>query len=70
MKKIIKGLVALEVVAVLGTYHVWHSMNTDQNYRKWMHTNYPSVLKGFYRSADLIGFPGVEEKDQEAWQKK
>ena len=30
MKRFFQGLVLLEVVAVLGSYRVWHSMNTSQ----------------------------------------
>ena len=30
LKNFVKGAVLLEVIAVLGSYRVWHSMNTSQ----------------------------------------
>lgn len=64
---IIKGIVLAEVVAVLGSFHVWRSMNSSQEYRKYMHDNYPKVLEGFYKSADLAGYGSVKELDGKQW---
>jgi len=44
-KNFLKGVLGIEIIIVLGTYRTWHYMNTDQTYRKWMHDNYPTLLK-------------------------
>lgn len=69
-KTILKGFLVVEVLAVIGSYRVWHSINTSQEYRHWMHINHPSVLAGFYKSADLVGYGEVKEKDYTDWNVK
>ena len=32
IKRFIKGVLILEVAAVIGTYRVWHGMNTDEGW--------------------------------------
>lgn len=32
-----------------------------------MHDNYPKVLEGFYKSADLAGYGSVKELDGKQW---
>jgi len=64
---IIKGLILGEVVFLVGSYRVWHQMNTNQEYRLWMHKHYPSVLSGFYKSAEVMGIHGTKEMDYQTW---
>jgi len=65
--KIVRGLLVVEVAAVLGSFYVWRSMNRDQTYRRWMRDNYPLVLEGFYKTADLTGYGEVRSVDQQKW---
>jgi len=66
-KKFLKGVLGIEIIIVLGTYRTWHYMNTDQTYRKWMHDNYPTLLKGFYNTASIAGYSEVKQEDYKAW---
>eukprot|EP00794_Sanderia_malayensis_P006881 gene6881-7656_t len=64
---VLKAFIAGELIAVLASYRVWHQMNTSQDYRHWMHETYPSVLSGFYKSAEMMGAKGAREMDYKAW---
>ncbi|XP_031561068.1 protein CEBPZOS-like [Actinia tenebrosa] len=64
---ILRAVIVGEVAAFLASFRVWHKMNTDQDYRKWMNNNYPSILEGFYTTAELGGFAHVRKDDLKAW---
>ncbi|KAL9953097.1 hypothetical protein ACROYT_G040457 [Oculina patagonica] len=68
-KRLLKAAVVGEVVLILGSYRVWHKMNTDRDYRKWMNDSYPVILEAFYKTAELGGYKGAREADAEAWGK-
>lgn len=42
-------------------------MSTNDDYRKWMNDNYPAILEGFYKTAEMGGYNGAHEADAEAW---
>ncbi|XP_058947007.1 protein CEBPZOS [Pocillopora verrucosa] len=68
-RKLLRAAIVGEVALLIGSYRVWHQMNTSRDYRKWMDDNYPAILEGFYRSAELGGYRGAREADAEAWGK-
>ncbi|KAK2547514.1 hypothetical protein P5673_032475 [Acropora cervicornis] len=59
-KTLIKAVAVGEVIIFLGSYRVWHQMNTSRDYRKWMR---------FYKAAEIGGYVGAREADAEAWSK-
>ena len=68
-KAIIRGVILVELAAVLGTFRVWRSMNSSQEYRKWMHDTYPTILEGYYKTADATGYGDVRAEDFKKWDK-
>ncbi|XP_059621307.1 uncharacterized protein LOC132264966 [Phlebotomus argentipes] len=59
--------IAAEVVFLAGSYAVWHRMNTNSEFRKYMNENYPYFLEGFYRVGELLG-KGAEIRQLDAAQ--
>ncbi|XP_055709671.1 protein CEBPZOS [Phlebotomus papatasi] len=59
--------IAAEVAFLVGSYAVWHRMNTNSDFRKYMHENYPYFLEGFYRVGELLG-KGAEIRQLDATQ--
>ncbi|XP_015776683.1 PREDICTED: protein CEBPZOS-like [Acropora digitifera] len=68
-KTLIKAVAVGEVIIFLGSYRVWHQMNTSRDYRKWMSDKFPTILEGFYKAAEIGGYVGAREADAEAWSK-
>ncbi|XP_029458185.1 protein CEBPZOS isoform X2 [Rhinatrema bivittatum] len=66
-RKILKGIVLLEVAGVFGAYYLYHKMNTSQDFRHTMNRNWPSILEAFYKSNEWAGIHGIREKDKETW---
>lgn len=66
-KRVLKAVAVGELFLFLGAYRVWHQMNTSRDYRKWMNDNYPAILEGFYKTAEMGGYNGAREADAEAW---
>ncbi|XP_065058233.1 protein CEBPZOS-like [Rhopilema esculentum] len=64
---IVRTFVVAEVIFLVGSYKVWHQMNTNQDYRLWMHSNYPFVLEGFYKGGELMGIKDTKENDFKTW---
>lgn len=67
LKTFLKAVAVGEVILFFGTYRVWHQMNTSREYRKWMSLNFPTILEGFYKTAEMGGYIGAREADAEAW---
>ncbi|XP_075939944.1 protein CEBPZOS-like isoform X1 [Anarhichas minor] len=44
-KKLMKGLIALELLGVFGAYGLFHKMNSSQDFRNTMNRRFPSVLE-------------------------
>ncbi|XP_075452769.1 protein CEBPZOS-like [Ascaphus truei] len=47
-KKILKGIILLEVAGVVGSYALFHKLNVSQDFRYTMNRRFPSVLEGFF----------------------
>uniref|UniRef100_A0A3Q2PES8 CEBPZ opposite strand n=1 Tax=Fundulus heteroclitus TaxID=8078 RepID=A0A3Q2PES8_FUNHE len=69
-RKLMKGVIAVEVLGVLGAYALFHRMNNSPEFRNTMSNKFPSVLEVYYRSNEWAGVYGTRERDQEAWAAK
>ncbi|XP_070705158.1 protein CEBPZOS-like [Pempheris klunzingeri] len=69
-KRVMKGVIVLELVGVFGAYGLFHMMNNSQDFRNTMNRRFPSVLEVYYQSNEWAGINGLREKDQDAWAAK
>lgn len=69
-KRLMKGLIALELLGVFGAYALFHTMNSSQDFRGTMNRRFPSVLEVYYRSNEWAGIYGIRERDREVWAAK
>ncbi|XP_032399759.1 protein CEBPZOS isoform X1 [Etheostoma spectabile] len=44
-KKLMKGVIALELLGVFGAYSLFHMMNNSQDFRSTVNRRFPSVLE-------------------------
>ncbi|XP_026197311.1 protein CEBPZOS [Anabas testudineus] len=66
-KKLMKGVIALELLGVVGAYSLFHMMNNSQDFRNTMNRRFPSILEVYYKSNEWAGVYGIRERDHEAW---
>nr|XP_056708482.1 protein CEBPZOS [Euleptes europaea] len=66
-KKIMKGVLILEVLGFGGAYVLYHEMDTSQDFRQKMNRRYPSILEVYYKCNEWSGIYGLRERDQETW---
>uniref|UniRef100_A0A3B5ATF9 CEBPZ opposite strand n=1 Tax=Stegastes partitus TaxID=144197 RepID=A0A3B5ATF9_9TELE len=69
-KRLMRGVIALELVGVFGAYGLFHAMNNSQDFRNTMNKRFPSILEVYYKSNEWAGIPGIRERDHEAWTAK
>ncbi|XP_026174341.1 protein CEBPZOS isoform X4 [Mastacembelus armatus] len=69
-KKLMKGVIALELLAVVGVYGLFHMMNNSRDFRSTMNRRCPSILEVYYQSNEWAGVYGIREGDHEAWSSK
>ncbi|XP_068454858.1 protein CEBPZOS-like isoform X2 [Clinocottus analis] len=69
-KKLMKAVIALELLGVIGAYGLFHKMNDSQDFRSTMNRRLPSVLEVYYQSNEWAGLYGVRESDRAAWAAK
>ncbi|KAM9354643.1 protein CEBPZOS-like [Pholidichthys leucotaenia] len=69
-KKLMKGVLVVELLGVVGAYALFHTMNTSQDFRSTMNRKFPSVLEVYYKSNEWAGIYGIRERDQEVWAAK
>ncbi|XP_071962758.1 protein CEBPZOS-like [Antedon mediterranea] len=62
-----KYVIYVELAALAGGYYVWHKMNINQDYRKYMHKTFPLVLEIFYKTAEYGGIKDARTNDYEKW---
>ncbi|XP_055680857.1 uncharacterized protein LOC129788651 isoform X2 [Lutzomyia longipalpis] len=61
---------AAEFVFLAGSYAVWHRMNTNSEFRKYMNENFPFALEGFYRVGEFLGKGAeIRQLDNSEWNK-
>ncbi|KAJ8949858.1 hypothetical protein NQ318_010492 [Aromia moschata] len=64
-------LFVVEAASFVGTYAVWHKVNTERDYRKYLRDNYPSVLEVYYRTGEIIDSQSkIRQIDQAYWAKE
>lgn len=66
-KKILKGVLAVELVGVFGAYYLFQKMNSSQDFRQTMSKRFPFILEVYYKSIEQSGLYGTREQDQENW---
>ncbi|XP_042246140.1 protein CEBPZOS-like isoform X1 [Thunnus maccoyii] len=69
-KKLMKGVIVLELLGVFGAYGLFHKMNNSQDFRSTMNRRFPSILEVYYQSNEWAGAYGIRERDHEAWAAK
>ncbi|XP_018563719.1 protein CEBPZOS [Anoplophora glabripennis] len=68
LKKGALTLFVIEAVCFAGSYFVWHRINTERDYRRYLHDNYPSILEAFYKTGELIDSKSnIRQIDQAYW---
>ncbi|XP_077867388.1 protein CEBPZOS-like [Saccoglossus kowalevskii] len=67
-KKGVKIVLVIEGIFFFGAYYVFHKMNTNQEYRHYMHKKHPTILEGFYKSAEWGGIKDARINDYKAWE--
>ncbi|KAM6992858.1 protein CEBPZOS-like isoform 1-T2 [Tautogolabrus adspersus] len=68
--KLMKGVIALELVGVFGAYGLFQMMNNSPDFRNSVNRRFPSILEVYYKSNELAGVHGIRERDLEAWSAK
>jgi hypothetical protein len=64
-----KGFLALELVAIAGSYFVWNRMNCSRPFRKSMLDNFPFILEGYYSLGEkLDSANNIRELDSKFWE--
>ncbi|KAH0948229.1 hypothetical protein HN011_004769 [Eciton burchellii] len=48
LKKSTKAILIFEGALFLGSYGIWYSMNTSQDFRYYMYQRFPSILETYY----------------------
>ncbi|XP_071324209.1 protein CEBPZOS-like [Trachinotus anak] len=69
-KRLMKGVVIVELLGVFGAYGLFHMMNNSQDFRSTMNRRFPSILEVYYQSNEWAGVHGIRERDHEAWSAK
>ncbi|XP_037100716.1 protein CEBPZOS-like [Syngnathus acus] len=67
-KRLMKGIIVVELLGVFGAYGLFHAMNTSQDFRSTMKKRFPSILEVYYKSNELAGVTGVRLRDQLDWE--
>ncbi|XP_028252357.1 protein CEBPZOS-like [Parambassis ranga] len=69
-RRLMKGVIVLELLGVFGAYGLFHMMNNNQDFRSTMNRRCPSILEVYYQSNEWAGVYGIRERDHEAWASK
>ncbi|XP_012224832.2 protein CEBPZOS [Linepithema humile] len=54
LKSSAKAILILEGVFLLGSYGIWHRMNTSQDFRYYVHQHFPSLLESYYSIGEKL----------------
>uniref|UniRef100_A0A3Q3GJU3 CEBPZ opposite strand n=1 Tax=Labrus bergylta TaxID=56723 RepID=A0A3Q3GJU3_9LABR len=63
--RLMKGVIALELVAVFGMYGLFQKMNYSPDFRNTVNRRFPSILELYYKSNEMAGIHGIRESDHE-----
>ncbi|CAG4985674.1 unnamed protein product [Parnassius apollo] len=56
-----------EAVGIAVSYGLYFKLNTDRDFRLYMHKNYYWVLDGYYGLGELLGGQKTRELDHKVW---
>nr|XP_034827233.1 protein CEBPZOS [Maniola hyperantus] len=56
-----------EAVGFAVSYGLWYKLNSERDFRLYMHKNYNWVLEGYYTIGEKIGGHKTRELDQKVW---
>nr|XP_019965230.1 PREDICTED: protein CEBPZOS [Paralichthys olivaceus] len=68
--RLLKALVAVELLGLCGAYGLFHMMNNSRDFRNTVNRRFPSILEVYYQSNEWAGVNGIRERDHEAWSTK
>ncbi|VVC88145.1 uncharacterized protein LOC126968022 isoform X2 [Leptidea sinapis] len=57
----------VEVTGVAVTYGLWYRLNTERDFRLYMHNNYSWLLEGYYSIGERFGGLKTREQDKIIW---
>ncbi|XP_026174340.1 uncharacterized protein LOC113137123 isoform X1 [Mastacembelus armatus] len=63
-KKLMKGVIALELLAVVGVYGLFHMMNNSRDFRSTMNRRCPSILEDASQTSGASGQEADEGCDR------
>ncbi|XP_074038195.1 protein CEBPZOS isoform X1 [Leptinotarsa decemlineata] len=64
-------LFVIEAACFAGSYFIWQRVNTEREYRKYLHDNYPSILELYYKTGETLDpLNRVRQSDQACWKKQ
>lgn len=67
VKSSAKVLFVVEVFLFAGSYGVYHRMNTNREFRRYVNENYPFVLDYYYKVGEVIGNSNLRQIDAARW---
>ncbi|XP_041986435.1 protein CEBPZOS [Aricia agestis] len=62
-----KTIFVAEVVGFAFSYGIWYKLNTERDFRLYMHKNLNWVLEGYYRLGEVIADHKTRELDKKIW---
>ncbi|OWR40792.1 hypothetical protein KGM_207657 [Danaus plexippus plexippus] len=57
----------VEAVGIAVSYGLWYKLNTEREFRLYMHKNYNWVLEGYYVLGEKVGGLKTRELDYKVW---
>ncbi|XP_038161267.1 protein CEBPZOS-like [Cyprinodon tularosa] len=69
-RRLMKGVIVVELLGVLGAYALFHRMNNSREFRSTMNEKFPSILEVYYQSNEWAGIYCIRERDRQAWADK
>jgi len=68
LKRGFKAILVVEAALLLGSYGFWRRLNTSQDFRYYMHQNFPLLLEGYYTIGEsLSGNNHLRMFDLKTW---
>lgn len=69
VKKTAAVVFIAEAISFAAFYGFWHRTNTNQEFRKYLNTEYPSVLEQYYNFGELLSSDNakIRELDIKTW---
>ncbi|CAG4949340.1 unnamed protein product [Colias eurytheme] len=62
------AVILAELAGVTVGYGLWYKLNTDRDFRLYMHKNYDWLLNGYYSLGESVGGLKTREQDQKIWE--